>query len=206
MSHSTIFALMFFLVAAPPILLADQPVDVDLSSGAHPAIGSADRPITVIEFSDFECPNCRRLEPTLIQLRHEYEGRARFVWMDFPLQSHRHAMLSAIAARCANEQDKFWPYHDALMSGREALGEANLKDLADRLGLQPDTFSACLMQRKYQGIVESDMDAGDAIGISGTPSLIINGRLYTGALSLAELRAALDAAAASSPAAGAALH
>jgi protein-disulfide isomerase len=194
MTRATIFAMLLLLMSAPALLCADGLVDIDLSSGNHPEIGSAAAPVTIIEFSDFECPNCRRLEPALLALRRDDASRIRFVWMDFPLEVHRHAMLAAVAARCAGEQGQFWPYHDALMSGREALSEGNLKDLGDRLGLEPNKFSLCLAQRRYEGVVESDLDAGDAIGISGTPSLIFNGRLYTGGLSFAELEAAVDSA------------
>ncbi len=192
MIRATFFGLALILAWASLAVSAGQPVDLDLSGDNHPAAGPSNAPLTIVEFSDFECPNCRRLEPTLIELRKSYGERMRFVWMDFPLPSHHHALLAAVAARCASEQHRFWPYHDALMSGRESLGEGNLIDLADRLGLDPNSFRLCLAQRKYQGVVESDVDAGDAIGLSGTPSLVVNGSLYDGGLSTAELKAAIE--------------
>jgi len=194
MIRATLFGLTLMMASASFALSAGQKLDLDLSGDNHPATGAPNAAITMIEFSDFECPNCRRLEPTLIELRKSYGDRIRFVWMDFPLPSHRHALTAAVAARCAREQNQFWPYHDALMSGRESLGEGNLTDLADRLGLDPGNFRLCLAQRKYQGVVESDIDAGDAIGLSGTPSLVINGSLYNGNFSAADLKAAIDTA------------
>ena len=189
-----VFSLALILVSASLAIPADQPIELDLSSGNHPAIGPANAPITIVEFSDFECPNCRRLEPTLIELRKSYGDRIRFVWFDFPLPAHRHALTAAVAARCADEQHQFWPYHDALMSGREGLGAGNLLDLADRLGLDPSNFRQCLAERKYQGVVESDIDTGDALGLSGTPTLIINGRVYTGGLTVPEIKSTIEGA------------
>lgn len=169
--------------------------EIDLGQLPHPSMGPQNAAVTVVEFSDFECPNCRRLEPELEQLRKIYDGRMQFIWMDFPLDAHHHAMIAADAARCAGEQGQFWPYHDALMSGRESLGAQNLSDLAARLGLDSTKFNSCLAARKYQGLIESDMDHGDRLGISGTPTIFINGRQYTGGQSLDYLKAAIDRAA-----------
>jgi protein-disulfide isomerase len=195
MIRPTIFAMVLLLLVSPSIIAAaGQKVDIDLSSGQHPALGTSRAPITIIEFSDFECPNCRSLEPTLVQLRQAYGDRMRIVWMDFPLETHRHAMVAAVAARCAGEQGRFWPYHDKLMSETAPLSESTLRDVAEQLGLETIDFELCLAQRKYQGVVESDMDAGDAIGLAGTPSLIVNGVLYSGDLSLAALETAIGSA------------
>ena len=192
MIRAIFFGLALILAWASLAVSAGQPVDLDLSGDNHPAAGPSNAPLTIVEFSDFECPNCRRLEPTLIELRKSYGDRMRFVWMDFPLPAHPHALVAAIAARCADEQHQFWPYHDALMSGHEALGEGNLIDLAERLGMDGDSFRLCLAQRKYQGVVESDIDAGDELELAGTPSLFVNGRLYSGGFGLADVKAAID--------------
>jgi len=194
MIRATVLGLALILACASLALSADQPVELDLSGDNHPAIGPSNAPFTIVEFSDFECPNCRRLEPTLIELRKGYGDKLRLVWFDFPLPAHSHALIAAIAARCAGEQHQFWPYHDALMSGREGLGAGNLLDLADRLGLDPSNFRQCLAERKYQGVVESDIDTGDALGLSGTPTLIINGRVYTGGLTVPEIKSTIEGA------------
>ncbi len=169
--------------------------EIDLGQLPHPSTGPQNAAVTMVEFSDFECPNCRRLEPELAQLRRIYGNEMRFVWIDFPLDAHHHAMLAAEAARCAGEQGQFWPYHDALMRGGESLGAQNLSDLAARLGLDSTKFNSCLAARKYQGLVESDMDQGDRLGISGTPTIFINRRQYSGGQSLDDLKAAIDRAA-----------
>jgi protein-disulfide isomerase len=188
-------ATLLMLVLVPFILrAASTPAEIDLTTLPHPSIGPEHAPVTMVEFSDFECPNCRRIEPELEQLRRDYGTEMRFVWVDFPLDAHHHAMLAAEAARCAGEQGQFWPYHDALMSGRESLRASNLADLAARLGMDSAKFDSCLAARKYQGMVESDVDQGDRLGISGTPTIFINGREYLGAQSLDDLKAAIDRA------------
>jgi protein-disulfide isomerase len=174
---------------------AASAAEIDLGQLPHPSTGPQNASVTMVEFSDFECPNCRRIEPELEQLRKIYGDRMQFIWMDFPLDAHHHAMLAANAARCAGEQGQFWPYHDALMSGRESLDARNLADLAARLGFDSTKFNSCLAARKYQGLVESDMDHGDRLGISGTPAIFINGSQYSDGQSLDDLRAAIDRAA-----------
>lgn len=192
---------MRFLSIAALLLLmtiavgAAGAAEIDLGQLPHPSTGPQNASVTMVEFSDFECPNCRRIEPELEQLRKTYGARLQFVWMDFPLDAHHHAVHAAEAARCAAEQGQFWPYHDALMSGHEGLGAHNLTDLAARLGLDSTKFASCLAARKYQGMIESDMDQGDRLGISGTPTIFINGREYSGGQSLDDLKAAIDRAA-----------
>jgi protein-disulfide isomerase len=168
--------------------------DIDLGQLPHPSTGPQNAAVTIVEFSDFECPYCRRIEPEFRQLRQIDGERMRFVWMDFPLDAHHHAMLAAEAARCADEQGQFWPYHDALMSGRESLRAQNLSDLAARLGLDSTKFNSCLAEHKYQGQIESNMDEGNRLGISGTPTIFINGRQYSGGQSLNDFQAAIDGA------------
>jgi protein-disulfide isomerase len=189
------FASAFVLLITIFAVRGAGAAEIDLGQLPHPSSGPENASVTMIEFSDFECPNCRRLEPELEQLRRIYASKMRFVWIDFPLDAHHHAMLAAEAARCAGEQDQFWPYHDALMSGRESLGAPNLVDLAARLGLDSTKFNSCLAARKYQGLVESDMDRGDRLGVSGTPTIFINGQIYMGGQSLDDLKAAIDSAA-----------
>jgi len=187
-------AALLLLLLVPLVLGAGASADIDLTRLPHPTLGSEDATVTFVEFSDFECPNCRRLEPELKQLRRIYGERIRFIWMDFPLDAHHHAMLAAVAARCAGEQGQFWPYHDALMSGHESLGAGNLDDLGARLGMDSTKFDRCLTERRYQGLIESDIDQGNRLGISGTPTMFINGHEYSGDQSIGDLKAAIDRA------------
>ncbi len=152
-----------------------------------PEIGPGNAPVTIVEFTDFECPYCRSEEPTLRRLRDKYAGTVRFIHMDFPLSKHPYAMVAALAARCADEQGQFWPYHDALLASQQPLSVADLKDLAERLGLSSESFDSCLDGRKYESIVRADKAEGERYGVRGTPSFLINNHLIDGALSFSAL-------------------
>lgn len=147
-----------------------------------PALGTPTAPVTVIEFSDFQCPFCQRVMPTLKRLREAYGDRVRIVWKDFPLTSiHPEAFKAAEAGQCAREQGKFWEYHDRLFANQQALQPEFLKKHAVELGLDAATFNACLDTAKYAERVQEQMGVGNALGVSSTPSVFINGRLVSGA-------------------------
>ncbi|MBI2188567.1 MAG: thioredoxin domain-containing protein [Acidobacteria bacterium] len=147
-----------------------------------PSLGAASAPVTVVEFSDFQCPFCQRVMPTLKRLRESYGDRVRIVWKDFPLTSiHPQAFRAAEAGQCAKEQGKFWEYHDRLFANQQALQPEFLKKYADELGLDAAKFDACLDTAKYAERVQEHMGIGNALGVSSTPSVFINGRLVAGA-------------------------
>ena len=123
------------------ILLDPQRIAVD--SSGHPALGAKDAPVTIVEFADFQCPFCNKTENTLKQLRAKYGDKIRLVHMDFPLAFHSHALDAAKAARCANEQGKFWQFRDALFADQSKLAPADLKATAKTLGLNTSQFDAC---------------------------------------------------------------
>jgi predicted DsbA family dithiol-disulfide isomerase len=152
-----------------------------------PEMGPGDAPVTIVEFMDFECPYCRAEEPTLRHLRSKYAGSVRFIHMDFPLSRHQNAMVAALAARCADEQGQFWPYHDALLAGQQPLSVADLKELAERLGLNSGSFDSCLDGRKYEDVVRADKAEGERYGVRGTPAFLINNHLIYGAQSFSQL-------------------
>lgn len=164
----------------------------------HPQRGPASAPVTIIEYSDFQCPYCRKAEPTMKQIRADYGPKVRVVYMDFPLGFHPNAMDAALAARCAGEQGQFWAYHDALLSGASGLSKPALKQLAQGLHLDAASFNSCLDRRKYAGAIESDIAEGRRFGVSGTPSFVINGRTVFGALPLPEFEKIVDAGLAAS--------
>ena len=159
----------------------------------HPHRGPAGAPVTIVEYSDFQCPYCRKAESTLQQIRTDYGPKVRIVYMDFPLNFHADAMDAALAARCAGEQGRFWAYHDALISGSAGLSIPALKELAVSLSLHASTFDRCLDSRKYAGAIESDIAEGRQSGVSATPTFIIAGRSVSGTPTLPEFEKMVDA-------------
>lgn len=159
--------------------------------GKSPFLGSKDAAVTIVEFSDFECPFCRMVQPTLKQLLNVYDGKIRLVFKHLPSEGHQHSMQAARAAICAAEQDRFWQYHDAVFASADRSPGA-LRTLAQNLGLATDRFQTCLSSQ--QSLTQVVRDAGDArnLGINSTPSFVINGRIVSGAISLTEFRRIID--------------
>jgi protein-disulfide isomerase len=138
--------------------------------------------VTLVEFSDFQCPFCARVMPTLKKVKETYGDRVRIVWKDFPLTSiHPQAFKAAEAGQCAREQGKFWELHDVLFANQQALQPEELKKHAAAIGLDLGKFNACFDASKYGERVQQQMQAGTQLGVSSTPSTFINGRLVSGA-------------------------
>jgi protein-disulfide isomerase len=158
-----------------------------------PSRGPADAPVTIIEFSDYQCPFCRRAEPTVKQVLDEYEGKVRFVFRHFPLDRiHPQARGASEAAACAAEQGKFWEYHDELFAGDAQLDAPGLEAAAQKTGLDTAAFKSCVESRKTQALVEADVRDGEAAGVSGTPAFFINGIPLRGALPFDEFKKVID--------------
>jgi len=159
-----------------------EPPRLALTAGDDPARGPADAPVTIVEFSDFQCPYCSRATATLKKLDAAYPGKIRLVYRDFPLvQIHPNAARAAEAAACANEQGKFWPMHDAMFEHQDKLAEADLKASAAALGLDAAAFNTCLDSGRHTAEWKKDAAEGDRYGVSSTPAFFINGRLVVGA-------------------------
>ena len=157
--------------------------------------GDENAPVTIIEYSDFECPFCGRFfEQTLPQIEENYidTGKVKLIYRDFPLGFHANAQKAAEAAECAGEQGKYWEMHDTLYE-TGALSIANLKQHAKDLGLDSTQFDSCLDSGKYATEVTDDMAKGQAAGVSGTPSFTINGKLLVGAQPYATFAQMIDA-------------
>ncbi len=153
-----------------------SPVPID------PALGPASAPVTLIEFSDFQCPFCQRVEPTLKRLKQTYGDKLRIVWKDFPLtQIHPQAFKASEAAHCAGDQGKYWEFHDVLFSDQQLLQPENLKQHATKLGLDAAAFGACLDSSKYAERVRDGVAQGSRLGVNSTPMIYINGRRVSGA-------------------------
>ena len=161
-----------------------------------PAWGPEDAPVTIIEFSDFQCPFCSRFfAQTYPQIKQEYEGEVRFVYRDFPLTSiHENAQKAGEAGECADDQGKFWDYHDILFNNASALDVTSLKGYASQLGLDSGAFDQCLDSGKYTEEVQKDYQEGITYGVTGTPAFFINGVSIIGAQPYANFKAVIDAA------------
>jgi protein-disulfide isomerase len=147
-----------------------------------PAQGPEDAPVTIVEFSDFECPFCKRIHPTLKQVLDTYEGKIRLVYRHLPLTNiHPNAQKAAEASLCAHEQGEFWAMHDAIFEGTGGLAVASLKATAADIGLDTEAFAQCLDSGDKADEVAADMAVARELGLSGTPALFINGRYLSGA-------------------------
>jgi protein-disulfide isomerase len=158
-----------------------EPPRVEVASAGHPNWGNKNAPVKIVEFGDFQCPFCRRAEGTLKAIRSKYGDKIQLVYMDFPLGIHPHAFEAAEAARCAEEQNKFWQYHDALFADQSKLAPTDLKATAVRLGLKKTEFDTCLDHGKYEAAIRKDVAEAMKLGVTGTPTFFINGRELVGA-------------------------
>ncbi len=165
-----------------PVRIALAPPRVDVGADDDPFMGPQDAPVTLVEFSDFQCPYCRRVQSVLKRLMTAYHGQLKLVFRDFPLrQIHPEAQKAAEAAQCANDQGQFWQYHDRLFAATE-LGVEHLKQYAVELGLDAEGFNACLDSEKYRQEVQDDIDDARAVGVNATPSFFVNGLPINGAV------------------------
>ena len=171
----------------------DQVRRVDVSTDDDPSIGPANAPVTLIEFSDYQCPYCQRwYQEVFEQLMANYPGKIHFVYRDLPLPSHPESVPAAEAANCAGEQSDYWKFHDALFSGQYGLGRSAYEQYAADMGLDTKAFTACLDSHRYQNEIQADASDAGRVGITSTPSFVINGRVLVGALPFADFKAVID--------------
>jgi len=181
-------------------VVAGDKVNVSVDDDAF--IGNERAKVTIVEFSDFQCPFCRTFwSGAYQQIKKEYvdTGKARFVYRDFPLSFHPAAMPAAQASQCAKDQGKFWEMHDKMFSEQEKLGQgtiqfgvSDIKKWASQIGLDTNKFNQCLDSEKYKLEVEKDMADGSAYGVSGTPTLFINGKPVIGAQPFSVFKVIID--------------
>lgn len=169
------------LKAKTPVRILLEPPRQKVAAADSPAKGPMNAPIELIEFSDFQCPFCQRAHPTVAQVLNTYGDKIRFVYRNYPLPNHPNARPAAEAAQCANEQGKFWPYHDRLFANPTKLADSDLKQAAAELGLDSGRFNACFDSHRFKEVVETDIKEGNEAGVNGTPAFFINGRLVSGA-------------------------
>lgn len=156
------------------------------------SMGPEDAPVTIVQFSDYQCAYCRNAEPVVRKLLKDYGDKLRLVHRDFPLENHPQAFKAAEAGLCAGEQGKFWEMHDDLFRNQDALEVEDLKSYAGKLGLDQEKFDACLDSGRTQSEVLASMNAGARAGVSGTPAFFINGRIITGSESYERFQEVID--------------
>jgi protein-disulfide isomerase len=158
-----------------------EPPRVTVAVDDDPSLGPKDAPVTIVEFSDFQCPFCSRAEATVKAVLEKYKGKVRFVYRDYPLSFHPFAAKASEAAQCANDQGKFWEFHDALYADQSKLAVADMQATAGRLGMDADKFKTCVDSGKYSAEVAKDIQDATKAGVSSTPSFFINGVSVVGA-------------------------
>jgi len=180
-------------VATPVATKEPSYVRYDIATEGYPSLGPEDAPITVVEFSDFQCPFCKRFHQETYQaLLEAYPDQIRFVYRNLPLTSiHPDAFPAAVASLCAEEQNAFWEYHDKLFTG-ELLGREVYLQYAADLDLNTEEFTACLDSGKFDEFIEQDMDFAFNLGVSSTPTFFINGLAIVGAQPISSFQTIID--------------
>lgn len=161
----------------------------------EPVLGDPEAKVTIIEFSDFQCPFCARYTlETFPQIKQAYvdTGKIKVAFKNFPLSNHAYAEISAEASECANDQGKFWEYKKTLFENQQALSASDLKKYAKDLGIDEEQFNNCLDSKKYSEEVAQDLQDGIASGVTGTPTFFINGEKLVGALPFSEFQKVIE--------------
>ncbi|GAB4372966.1 MAG: thioredoxin domain-containing protein [Acidobacteriota bacterium] len=169
-----------------------EPPRVEVAVDGNPVIGPADAPVTIVEFTDYECPYCARAHETIRRVLETYGDKVRLVVRDYPLSFHQHAQKAAEAAGCADEQGQFRAMYDKLFASQRALDVDSLKRYAQELGLDTEAFNQCLDSGQRADEVRADFEAGSRLGVSGTPAFFVNGRMLSGALPFEEFKKVID--------------
>ena len=171
--------------------LLEDPIAIPV--GGAPSIGPPNAFITLVEFSDFQCPYCAAAAPELAAVLKAYPTQVRLIFKEYPLEMHSQAALAAAAAVAAHKQGKFWAMYDAMFAAHDDLSRDNLLVLAQKNGLDLKRFQADLDSTEIKEAITRDVQDGDQAGVSGTPTLFINGQRYNGAIELGSLKPVLDA-------------
>jgi protein-disulfide isomerase len=146
-----------------------------IAEGAAPAFGPTDAKVTIVEFSDFECPFCSRAAEATTKLKEKYGDKVRFVFRQFPLSFHKNAHLAAEAALAAHAQGKFWEFHDKLFANQQKLDRESLEGFAKELGLNVPNFKKALDSKAHAATVDAELKMGEEVAVQGTPTMFING-------------------------------
>jgi protein-disulfide isomerase len=181
---------------APTVLGAEDQAEIIKNAAA--VKGAEDVKVTIVEFSEYQCPFCKRyVDQTYSQILSEYGDKIRYIFRDYPLPFHPNAQKTSEAARCAGDQGKYWEYHDKLFEEQEEWTEGTevielLEGYAQELGLNKSKFSSCLTNGEKEKAVKDDLALGQKVGVSGTPSFFINGTMLVGAQPFEAFQALID--------------
>lgn len=173
------------------ILLEPPRVAVDAEDS--PRWGNAEAPVEIVEFSDFQCPYCTRAAATLEEVKKHYGDKVTIVYRHFPLPMHDRADEGAAASECANEQGKFWEYHDQLFANQRAMTDEDLRKYAANVGLDVQAFEECYTSGRHDATVQDDVEDGRKVGMSGTPGFYVNGVMLSGAQPFDAFKKVIDA-------------
>ncbi|MFL5619063.1 MAG: thioredoxin domain-containing protein [Gemmatimonadaceae bacterium] len=176
------------------VAIVYQPFRLQFNNEKAPSLGKSEAPITLVEFSDFQCPFCQSAAPTLKQVEQKFGDKVRIVYRQFPLTNiHPFAFKAAEASLCANEQGKFWQLHDVMFADQKKLSVSDLKQTARSLGMDGKKFDGCLDSGRYVEQVQNDQKEGSRVGVTGTPAMFINGvSVEGGAVPYSVLEAAIQ--------------
>lgn len=180
-----------FAEAGVKILLSPPRVEVAIPDGT-PTRGASDAPIVMVEYTDYQCPFCNRVQPTIDALMERYEGKVLHVFKNLPLPNHPQAQLAGEAALCANDQGKFWEFHDWLFENQRTMNRDTMVAAAGELGIDGEAFTACIDAGVHKARVVSDMNEARSFGITGTPGFLVNGRVISGAQPVSAFEAVFD--------------
>jgi protein-disulfide isomerase len=186
------FGFLAELRSRVPLSMTLPPPRVDVAVAGSPSRGPEDAPVTIVEFSEFQCPFCRRVLPTVREIEERYRGRVRLVFRHYPLARHANAPKAAEAAECAHDQGRFWEMHDRLFENAERLAVSDLKKHARAIGLDGTAFDACVDSGRHEPRWRRDLADAESYGSSGTPMFFINGRLVSGAQPYAAFARVID--------------
>ncbi len=168
---------------------------LNATTEGYPSWGNPKAPVTIIEFSDYQCPFCSRAVPTLDKIKQEYgPDKVRIVFRDMPLPSHPKALPASHGAHCANEQGKFWEFHNKLFENQTKLDDADIKSYAKAIGLDEKKFGECFEAKKHAELIEKSKKEAEQLGIQATPSFVINGTLLQGAQPFEKFKEKIDRA------------
>lgn len=164
-------------------------IDGPLTDAGDPSTGSDDAPVTIVEYSDFQCQFCQNQEKIISQILSEFKDKVRFIWKDYPENNiNSISFQAAIAARCADKQDKFWPYHDLLFKKRGNLNNDTFIEIAKKLDLDSRDFKKCMESEEAASFIYNNIKEANALDINGVPFIYVNKQEMIGEISFNELK------------------
>ena len=180
------------LLAAAKVEIKMRPPRIEIKAGGAPVKGPEKAPVTIVEYTDFQCPYCSRVQTTLDKVFTDYKDKVNLVFKDFPLDFHKDSKGAHNAALCAQDQGKFWEFHDVVFKNQQKIGTEDLKKYATDLSLDMTKFNACMESKAHEKTVLANTQEGQMLGVTGTPCFFVNGRALKGAVPYEQFKALID--------------